>query len=382
MTRIDHPGLVLAGEEMMVRNSERNTFARCRMRWRWAYRDFLTPRNVKPALRFGDLVHQALAVYYKPSRVLTKVVRGPHPTDTFVKLYDAQLEEYTEFGMKTEEDEWSNARDLGVAMLDNYIAEYGKDDRYVVVKPEVPGEVDLYDGDTYVCTFVFQFDAVIYDRQTGKYGLFEHKTAKRISTAHLSMDEQAGSYFAVGPVFFGAKGLPELDFVLYNFLRKGFTDDRPENEKGQKLNKPTKNALFAELAQWEDKLPPKSTKVDDLVVMLGNHGVDAAQLGEVSKTQPSPLFHRELVRRGAASSQTVIDRIVDQALEMMMVDAGMLPPLKTITSDCNWQCDFFDMCELHERGADWEEYRNLEMTTWDPYAAHYEGGTDEKPEAT
>lgn len=328
-------------QELFVRNSERNTFARCRQRWQWAYRENLTPRNVKPALRFGTLIHEALAAYYKPSRVLTKVVRGPHPTDTFVKLYDAQLEEYTSFGMYTEEDEWTNARDLGVEMLDNYIKHYGKDDRYVCVKPEVPGEVDLYDGDTYVCTFVFQFDAVIYDRQTARYGLFEHKTAKRISTVHLSMDEQAGSYWAVGPVFFGAKGLPPLDFVLYNFLRKGKADDRPVNELGQHLNKD----------------------------------------GTVSKRQPSPLFHREVVRRGKASGQTVLDRMVDQALEMQMVDDGTLPPLKTITSDCSWQCDFFEMCELHERGADWQEYKRLAMTTWDPYEAHYEGSSqEEKPE--
>lgn len=367
-------------QELFVRNSERNTFARCRQRWQWAYRDCLTPRHVKPALRFGDLVHQALAAYYKPSRVLTKVVRGPHPTDTFIKLYDNQLQEYTSFGMYTEEDEWTNARDLGVEMLNNYIDFYGRDERYVCVKPEVPGEVDLYDGDVYVCTFVFQFDAVVYDRQTGKYGLLEHKTAKRISTAHLSMDEQAGSYFAVATPYFGSKGLPPLDFILYNFLRKGFRDERPENELGQKLNKPTKDQLLAALEACGEQ-PPKSTKVDVLMDLCGERGLDPLQLGEVSKTQPSPLFHREVVRRGKGSSQAVLDRIVDQALEMKMVDEGILPPLKTITSDCSWQCDFFAMCELHERGADWQEYRNLEMTTWDPYAAHYEGtSNEEKPE--
>jgi len=328
-------------DQLFVRNSERNTFARCRQRWQWAYRDNLTPKNVKPALRFGDLVHQALAAYYKPSKLRTKVERGPHPTDTFIKLYDEQLQVYTSFGMYTEEDEWEDARELGVAMLDNYIEHYGKDDRYVCVQPEVAGEVDLYDGDEYSCTFVFQFDAVIFDRQSGKYGLFEHKTAKTIKTNHLSMDEQAGSYWAVGPTFFGHKNLPELDFVLYNFLRKGKKDDRPTNELGQHLNKD----------------------------------------GTVSKKQPSPLFHREVVRRGPGSSESVLNRIVDQANEMRLVDAGELPPLKTITQDCSWQCDFFDMCELHERGADWQEYRRLEMTTWDPYAAHYEGSSKEEPPA-
>ena len=368
--RIENP-------ELMVRNSERNTFARCRQRWQWAYRDYLTPRNVKPALRFGDLIHQALAAYYKPSKLRTRVERGPHPVDTFVKVYDQQLETYTSFGMYTESGEWEDAKELGVEMLTNYVDHYGKDDRYIVVKPEVPFEVDLYDGDTYVCTFVGQFDAVIYDRQTDKYGLFEHKTAKTIKTAHLSMDEQAGSYWAFAPAWFGSKGLPELDFVLYNFLRKGKLDTRPQNAKGQYLNKPTKPVLIAKCEE-EGIEVPKAAKVDNLIVLLENEGFEPLLLGEPSKNQSTPLFHREVVRRSKASGQSVINRVVQQAKEMQMIDAGILEPLKTITSDCSWQCDFFDMCELHERGADWQEYRKLEMTTWDPYEAHYEGSSNEE----
>lgn len=315
----------------LIRTSERTNFSRCRQKWKWAYRDHLTPINKKPALRFGDLVHQALAAYYKPSKVLTKVVRGPHPAATFLQLYEAQLLEYSEFGMYTEEDEWEDARSLGEEMLVNYIDHYGRDERYICVKPEVDFTVDLYDEyDNYVCTYAGTFDAVIYDRQTSHYGLFEHKTAKQIRTAHLGMDEQCGSYLTFAPVFFGSKGLPPLDFILYNFLRKGKKDERPTNELGQHLN----------------------------------------QDGSVSKRQPSPLFHREIVPQAKMRHQNLVDRVVEQSKEMRLIDAGYLEPIKSISPDCSWQCEFFDMCELHERGADWTSYRDSAMTTWDPYQHH------------
>jgi hypothetical protein len=38
-------------------------------------------------------------------------------------------------------------------------------------------------------------------------------------------------------------------------------------------------------------------------------------------------------------------------------------------------CWLFDVCELHEVGADWETVRAQQTVGWDPYAAHsiYEG---------
>lgn len=323
---------------LMIRTSERTTFARCRQRWWWAYRDCLTPKVAKPALRFGDLVHQALALYYKPSKVRTRIIRGPHPAESFVRLYDEQLKQLSEFGMYTEEEEWSDARSLGIEMLENYVKHYGKDEQFQVIKPEVPFEVDMYDEDgLYLCTYVGQFDAVIFDLNSGKLGLFEHKTAKTVRTGHLPLDEQAGSYWAFAPYVMEAKDLPKLDFVLYNFLRKAKADDRPQNEDGFYLNKD----------------------------------------GTVSKRQPSPLFHREIVRRGKSRADSVLLRVKRQAEEISWIDQGEMDVWKTPNQDCHWQCDFYDMCVLHEQGQDWESYRDATMTRWDPYAAHLEHPEDQ-----
>lgn len=319
--------------ELLIRTSERSDFARCRQKWWWAYRERLSARQAKPALVFGDLVHQALAAYYPPSKVRTKARRGPHPAQTFRELYAVGIEQLASMGMRMEDEEWTDALSLGVEMLENYVDQYGKDEQFVCIKPEVPFQVELSDADGfYICTYVGTFDAVIIDLATGRYGLFEHKTAKAITLQHLPMDEQAGSYWAFAPYVLEAELLPKLDFVLYNFLRKGKLDDRPQNEDGYYLNKD----------------------------------------GSISKRQPSPLFHRELVRRTTAQRANTMRRVEEQAFEMQLIDQGFLKPVKTITRDCYWQCQFADMCELQECGGDWEGYKKVAMTTWNPYEAHTE----------
>src|ERR687883_286790 len=98
---------------MIVRTSERRDFKTCRQKWYWAYVDCLTPMQVRPALGFGDLVHQALAIYYPPG-----IKRGPHPAGTFEKLYKQFVSEHGVLYMKVVDDEPAeDAYDLGMEML-------------------------------------------------------------------------------------------------------------------------------------------------------------------------------------------------------------------------------------------------------------------------
>jgi hypothetical protein len=328
MTEIE---VVDANYNMYLRTSERTSYARCRQQWFWAYRENLSTTNPKPALVFGDLVHQALAAYYPPSSIKTKARRGPHPAGTFRKLYMEGTAQLQAMGMRMEDEQWTDALSLGIEMMENYVDYYGKDERYVCIKPEVPFKVELYDNEGYyLCTYVGTFDAIIIDLETNRYGLFEHKTAKTVRTAHLTLDEQAGTYWALAPYVLEAKLLPRIDFILYNFLRKGKKDDRPQDEDGYALNKD----------------------------------------GTISKRQPSPLFVRETVRRTQANVVRTMTRIASHATEIQMIDDGLLDVTKTPNQDCSWQCQFFDMCELHEAGGDWQGYKQVAMTGWEPYEVH------------
>jgi hypothetical protein len=99
-----------------------------------------------PALRFGSLIHAALAKYYIPG---TK--RGAHPAKTFEKLYAEELKEQTTMGWRDEDEKWQDAGELGVLMMENYVEFYGADDRWEVLCTEQPFETVVRHPNCPIC---------------------------------------------------------------------------------------------------------------------------------------------------------------------------------------------------------------------------------------
>lgn len=49
---------------------------------------------------------------------------------------------------------------------------------------------------------------------------------------------------------------------------------------------------------------------------------------------------------------------------------GTLPLYKTPTTNCTWDCDFYDLCLADEQGGDVELLKQVAFRVEDPYAAH------------
>lgn len=368
----------MADTPVMVRTSERRQFCECRQHWAWAYVHRRKPKETKfNALVFGDLVHRALAEFYIPESK-KKRKRGPHPAQTYLKLHD-KLAERTRTGkfemyVNDEDEKFVNARELGEEMMTNYIDLYGKDERFLLIYPELPFQFPLKDGDgNVVAIYVGTSDALAFDLETGRYVLLEHKTAASISLTHLFMDEQASTYWCIVPMWLRENGIikaeDDLGAMVYNFLRKAKKDVRPRNDAGQALNKPSKDALTKRLMQLTNGPVPKSLKVEDLEAELVKYGVDPAKLGEPSKNQGAPLFQREMVFRGAAERYNTYDRILAQVHEMQLVRDGELEVYKSPGKNCSF-CEFRDVCELHEQDSDWTELMKATTHKWEPYVDH------------
>lgn len=324
---------------VLLRTSERRDYKRCRFRWNLAFNEGWKRYEEKPALRFGDLVHQALAIYYPPGRE-----RGPYPAETFRKLYNEESHRLGDFGVRLDE-EWIEAEELGVEMLEHYVEVYGEDPDIEVVAPELPFAIDIYsrDGKRYLVTAVGTFDALYFNRRIGRFGLFEHKTAKSIDAKlkALALDEQAGSYWALASPALREAGYlrsdQEIDHIMYNFLRKAPRDTRPQDEFGHYLNKD----------------------------------------GSISKNQPVDYFKRQPVYRDKPDQENLLWRLRAEAWEMSLVRQGKLPVYKNPTDACGFDCPFYDVCELHETGSDWREMLDLAFYRQDPYEAHRPEGTVE-----
>jgi hypothetical protein len=364
-----------------VRTSERTAFMRCHWLWYMSYVKGWKAKRPGKALVFGDLIHQALGgtdggapgYYIKESAKRRR--RGPDPTDTFRRLV---IESKVDFKIRDEDEEQVDMLELGSEMLSNYVARWGKDWQWLILHPEMPFQVEVYTEDgRYVCTYVGKTDALIQDLNTGALGLFEHKTAKSIPKGNLWNNEQGTSYWTFVPSFLWEIGVldrdQDLQFMLFNYLRKGMADTRPQNEKGQYLNKPTKEVLV-EAAAFHGISLPKGIKVDEIVNILTRRKVNVPLLGEPSKNQPTPLFERKLVMRGIPERENLLARVIAQADEMAFIRDGEMPLYKMPGDHCDW-CPFgtvSGVCEAHEIGTDWEELLNMEFVKWDPYKDHRE----------
>lgn len=322
-------------DEVMLRTSERKSFRACPQAWWWRYREGLVP-NGRPAapLWFGTGVHIALAEWYKPG-----LKRGRRPATTFTQWLDAEHIEDEQMNAgqdATGQAVYEDARVLGDHMLKNYVKLYEKDLDKETLAIEQAFQVDITDDKgSYLVTLVGTFDGVHYDNVDGQIYLWEHKTANKIATAFLALDDQAGTYFSVATTVLRAQKIltnkEAINGILYNYLRKAKPDPRPKNADGLYLNKN----------------------------------------GSVSLRQPRPEFHREVVERNEGEVQRQLRRVADDARWMRAVETGRAPLIKNTNFNCPY-CPFFDICTLDEKGNQ-RAVKALKKTSFhyaDPYGDH------------
>lgn len=372
----------------LLRTSERSALKRCPQRWWWAYREGLRPTGApKQPLWFGTGIHLALAEWYIPGRE-----RGRNPKDTFAEYAkdSHELVRTSSTWRGDPEDEFTNALELGIDMFDGYLKEYGRDDHWEVIAPEqtfavlIPGNDESRNP---VADYRGTFDGVYFDLEDRKYYVMEHKSAAQLGVSHLPLDDQAGSYFAIATHLLRQLGLippkATLAGVHYNFLIKKKQDKRPRDLDGRYHNKPQKahyiEQMIAASSEWEQPYTLaelKKMKVDELAAECAAENVEV--WGEVSKVQPPKPFYREKVMRTTKERNSQILRIADEVAHMNAYRDGMLPLIKNPTKDCAWDCDFFELCKVHEAGGDVEDYKRMGFKTEDPYADHRDNAENSK----
>ncbi len=315
--------------QIIIRTSERRSLKRCPQQWWWGWRRGLQPNAVDTKLWFGQGIHIALAEWYKPG-----FDRGDNPAKTWMQFCGDEARYVRDNNGIIDEQAWVDARDLGGHMLLSYLDHYGRDDAWNVIATEQTFEVVIRLSDGRTIIYTGTFDGVYRDAD-GRLWLMEHKTAASLpSPGYLELDDQAGSYFAFAEPFLKSKGIMKdgehLEGIMYNFLRKAMPDDRPQDVNGRYLNKD----------------------------------------GTVSKRQGTPLFMRQPVWRSPKQRLKMVQNVINEAELMQAYRDKLLSVTKTPTMTCQWECPFFQMCQLHEQGEDWELFRDAMYYRRDPYQDH------------
>lgn len=329
----------------LLRNSERVDFRRCPQRWHWRWNEGLKPIEISHGpLVFGSFGHLALAEYYIPGNK-----RGPHPAETWDLITEDFMDAVRspESGYLDEETEmnWEDARSLGHDLLVNYIDHYGNDDHIEVLWTEHPGNQLVPNPVTGkpIVRYCYTMDLIVRDHEAnGRIRYWDHKFMKAIQTRHLVIDSQNGGYLAIGTHQLRKLGLigpkEAVRDLVYNFVRKARYPDKPRNLHGEFLNKD----------------------------------------GTPMKRQPPPFFDRHVVTKTAKERNTQIVHIGNEALHMKAFRTGKLPLHKNPSRDCNWDCDFFTLCQIHEVQGNFEETKKMMFRVEDPYAEYRENATSPK----
>lgn len=359
----------------ILRTSERKDFKRCQARWWWRWREGLQAKSSSTPLWFGTGVHLALERWYVPG-----VRRGIHPAETFldfaaegfhtIKTRDATEEQVAEY---------IDAQELGIRLMEEYVSEYGDDSHIDVIQSEQTFSIDvpwpeqtlyIVERGQILTRYNGKWDGVYRDLNDGnKLKLFEHKTAKAIMLAHLTLDDQAGSYWAIATASLRKmkliKSSEQLHGITYNFIRKALPYRGPVDAEGYATNKPQKSHYIEALGP---RLANEKMKLVDLEELARKRRLTV--VGDRSKTQPLPVFVRHDVHRTSKERATQLRRIQSEGVQMQLARDGWMPLTKTPTRDCWWDCSFFSMCELQERGGEWKMFRDAMYTVEDPYKDH------------
>jgi hypothetical protein len=380
-----------------IHASDRGTFKRCRRRWHWSspMRENLVPRadlgGVYLPLWFGSGVHWALAQHYDP-------MLRRDPVETFKTWWELQWhggvcseewlttsydrkpravidETHTELegmyhvqGLKDiigdiQQEEFEEHRDLGIGMLTFYKEYIREHDRFTVIAAEhtfsVPilnpetGEplvwVDHRDGQEKAVHLRGTQDAIIQDNESGRFGILEHKTAAVVNEDYfvkLDKDEQCSTYMYAGQREAEEHGLPyeQIDFVLYNALRKAYPKPPTELKNGLfSINRTTESTTFRMLEEFiEDHGIAMMVEMDPKL---------SAYVDYVKDSGDKQFIQRDLVRRNQHEIQSVETRLYWEVLDML--NDPRLYPNPTGDWMC-LRCPFRAPCIAVDDGSNWQ----------------------------
>jgi hypothetical protein len=358
----------------LLRTSERNDFKRCPWMWHQSWNRGLTSSRTPTWSWFGSAWHKGMEARYIPG---TKRGSLLDAIGAFEEALDGEVRRvYTE-GYSIDEVDIVDGRKLGEAMMRGYYRHYGKESEWEVIHTEQTFQIDVVDpadASKVLVTYAGTWDALMWNRLTKTFWVWDHKTRKSFPARweFYDINDQAGSYLWVAPEILRHLGVfskkDELEGLVFNAARKAMPDTRPVNPMtGKATNKPTKDHYLEVFTAKGLNIPPRAT----LAVLADMaETLNIRVYGADSAVQPQALFHREEIWRSPEERVKQAKRVQAEAAAMAAMRRGDLPLWKTPTEDCV-RCQLFEYCSVDEQNqSEGEFFAESAMKRRDPYRDH------------
>lgn len=315
---------------MHIRGSEIQDFLRCRKRWEYRWHENLIPRQKNDKLFFGELFHLYLEKLYKT---------GDHDR--------AQQHMLTALDLQMGED-WEELQDQLVAISNNYYQTYRSD--FLKIKV-IGAEVQFVIPLTGKKSFTGTIDLIFRDDE-GKLWFMDHKTTIKLDKYEKNaiLDRQINRYWwAIQQL---AKGngyivnepyknilLDSPHGFIYNLIYKDYPVP-PKMLKNGTLSKD--KAQRTTLAMYKQALEDSQ-----------QNPADYAEILDHLTSHPFKFFSRIEVFRNQKEIDCTMEEIRDIVQDM---ETDRL--YRNITTDCQWDCQYKDLCLAEIDGSDAEWLKN------------------------
>ncbi len=310
----------MRSKHMNIRGSEIQDFLRCRKRWDYRWQERLISKKKNDKLFFGELFHLYLEKYYKTKN-----------HDTAQQYMLQTLDMYMD-------EDWEELQDKLIEITNHYYETY-KTDLFTVIGVEVQFSIPL----TATKNFTGTIDLIYRDTE-GRLWFADHKTTTSIEKYEKNaiLDRQINRYWwAIQQL---AKGngiiMGDKNILLdnpYGFMYNIIYKDYPVPPKVLKSGGLSKDKSQKTTYQMYKKA------ITDLQL----NEADYTEILEHLSSFPFKFFSRVEVFR----NQQEIDCTMEE-IGAIVQDMDNCRTYRNITTDCQWDCQYKDLCLAEIDGSD------------------------------
>jgi hypothetical protein len=306
--------------------------------------------NLEPSIPYapffvGRAVHYCLEVYYAE-----KI-----PVWDSLDKYLANEEKIAGHMWQAEQDKWDESVTLISELLHHYMlwvqvdTSDFRDENLDFIDMEIPFNVPMFDPsgkESSEIRLEGRFDGVVQHKRTGKFWIWETKTARSIAelVKSLENDEQAGAYIYAGQML---KEVP-IEGVIYNIIRKKAPLHPRELQNGFLSTQKGDYTAFSYVADVKRQHPDWSWEMIQEQYGSVFMGMSVGDNG---------FFNRYPVRRSPFEVNSLMENIYWTAMEMIDPQTKIYPAPNFV--QCNL-CQFRAPCIAKSRGMDYQALLNAE----------------------
>ena len=345
----------LPAKYISLHTTDRNAYRRCRRKWNLqsALKQNLCMKGeLSPNLWFGTGFHFALEDYH-----------GYNKFGDPAKAFKAYVNCFSKDELTLD---CQALVDIGYGMIDHYINEWlprRNNHKTLIIDniPQVEVESSIYIpelSEAFGLPVIYQlkYDRVVTDMD-GRFWIQDYKTAASFNVKKLETDPQVSAYCWAFPYIYGQ--VPAG--MLYSQFKKAIAASprilKNGNISTDKTQSTTYEKYLNALKEHYGNItfPPKNKEVLDTLLE--------------QETPDSDAFIRwDKIARNEHHMKSEYQKILAEGYEMLNPKLAMYP---NPTSDCNWDCDFFNVCLAQDDGSDFKfmieedfEIRKNEEETW------------------